>query len=173
MSAARFQSGLRPPFISSLLRFLPLCLSFSPFLFLFFSFAFLSSFAELPAFLFYTTRTNTTLTLALVRLLLASLLSPLLLSLSLSPTSCSFFSTHPSPPLVFFSPHHYNGAALFGPGHKQPRIGTTPWCRLAVILYNTCNGCCDGSPGHPLRERDILYEGETIARTRRSTTGFK
>lgn len=100
-------------------------------------------------------------------------LSTTSLSLSLSPTSCSFFSTHPSPPLVFFSPHHYNGAALFGPGHKQPRIGTTPWCRLAVILYNTCNGCCDGSPGHPLRERDILYEGETIARTRRSTTGFK
>lgn len=100
-----------------------------------------------------------------------SFLSTTSLSLFLSYVLLFFFSTHPSLPPVFF-PHHYNGAALFGPGHKQPRIGTTPWCRLAVILYNTCNGCCDGSPGHPLRERDILYEGETIARTCRSTTGF-
>lgn len=157
MSAARFQFGLRSPFISSFLRFLSISLSFISL-----------GFCRTPSLLLYTTCTNTAtvLTLALIRIFRLSLLffhfPPRLQSGNDSCSFLAFTSSSLLPHLFFTSP--YSCADLFGLGHKRPHIGTTLWCWISVILYNACNGCCD-APRDTFFP-NVIYEGEMITRAK-------
>lgn len=153
MSAARFQSGLRPPFISSLS---PPSLPASP----------RPDFCRTPGLLLYTTRTNTatnTLTLALVRAFFVPLPPARRFALLL-------FGTH-RPPRVFsfffffaFLPRRIAARPLFGGrGTNDRESRDHPVHGPRAILYNACNGCCDAARDTLLP--NVMYGGETIART--------
>lgn len=89
-------------------------------------------FCRTPGLLLYTTRANiaAVLTLALIR---ALRLSPLSSSTSLRARNAAVILVrfwYSRPPLcfpqLFFFTSSYSGAALFGLGHKRPRIGDHP-----------------------------------------------
>lgn len=122
-----------------------------------------SAFAELPAFYF----TQHARTLPQCSLSLSSESSVFLQFPSQRGSdSCSFlaFTSSSLLPRLFFPPSFFYiiGAALFGLGHKRPRIGTTLWCWVPMILYNACNGCCDAPPDTLFP--NVIYEGEMITR---------
>jgi len=154
VSAACFQSGLRllaSPIPLRLFLSCPLPLAFT----------------ELSAFYFtqHARTLPTVLTLALIQVLR---LFPFFLNFPLrlqrGSASCSFlaFTSSSLLPHLFFT-SSYSGAALFGLGHKQPRIGTTLWCWIPMILYNACNGCCD-APRDTLFPNVIYESCKTITR---------